>query len=95
MQDLGWFNARTKRAARGGDWSTTDEGIDIVATDPFKIQCKRYKGYSPISKIEEVECNRDLGEIPMLITKADHKESMCVLPWSDMKDLLRWAFPPQ
>lgn len=96
----------TKRAARGGDWSTTDDGIDIVNVSPYAVQCKRYKDYAPISKIEEivvkksVECIYDVDDnlvsaealsIPILITKADRKPTMAVLPWEELKKLIRDA----
>lgn len=64
-------------------------GVDLVHTGYWKVQCKRYKEYVPISKITEVQCDRERGEIPLLITKGDHKEPMCVLPWSDMKKIIK------
>ncbi len=94
FQEMGWDDAMTKRAARGGDWSTTDDGIDIVNVEPFAIQCKRFKGYAPISCIEEIKTTLlytpfatgrlDVSsQIPILITKADNKPTMAVLPWAD------------
>lgn len=105
MRELGWDDAMTKRAARGGDWSTTDDGIDIVNVEPFAIQCKRFKGYAPISCIEEIRTeipeadfrlSRSAGkyvltaeQIPLLITKADSKPTMAVLPWEELRKLLK------
>lgn len=95
----------THRAARGGEWSTTDGGIDIVNVEPFAIQCKRFKGYAPISCIEEIHiaitdspisgeeaarfARRHFERVPLLLTKADGKPTMAVLPWSELKKLLK------
>lgn len=54
FQEMG-FDAITKRASRGGDWSTSDEGIDLVGTEPFAVQCKRYADYVPVGTIEEIQ----------------------------------------
>jgi len=63
-------------------------GCDLSGVEPFKVQCKRKKSYSPITAIFEVTANRDAGEIPLLITKGDRQETMAVLPWSELKRLL-------
>lgn len=100
FQEMG-FDAITKRAARGGDWSTTDDGIDLVGTEPFAVQVKRYRDYVPVNTIEEIHpgtLHDGLGfavdsEVPILITKADHKPAMAVLPWEELQKLIRAAFP--
>lgn len=58
-------------------------GTDIVGIEPFRIQCKKLKKYAPITCIEEVNADRCLGEIPVLITAGDKKEPMAVLPFED------------
>lgn len=67
------------------------QGIDIQGTDPYKIQCKRFKKYASITAINEVQCDRLLGDIPVLITRGDNTETMAVLPLSDLLNLIRTA----
>lgn len=54
-------------------------GVDIENTGPLRIQCKAYKDYAPISKINEVK----LSGIPCLVTKGDRKTPMIVLSLDD------------
>lgn len=61
-------------------------GVDIANTGRLRIQCKRYKGYAPLSKIEEA----DNGEgIPVLVTRADRKKTLVALPWEDFIEILQ------
>lgn len=64
-------------------------GVDLVGVYPFRVQLKRKKEYSAISAIDEVKYSSDNGEIPLLITKADKKPAMAILPWDDLKPFLR------
>lgn len=64
-------------------------GIDLVETGRFCIQCKKYKSYVPISTINEVMCDRRLGEIPVLISAGDNLPTMAVLYFEDLKDLMK------
>lgn len=64
-------------------------GVDLVETGLYRIQCKRGRKYASIIAIEEVQCDTWLGEIPVLITQGDNKETMAVLPFSEFKRLLR------
>lgn len=119
-QEMGWKDARTKRAARGGDWSTTDDGTDLVGTEPFAVQCKRYADYVPVRTIEEIVSRRmcpepepigfarrtpeaacttcghlmqdHFDQIPLLLTKADNKPTMAVLPWEELRKLIKMAY---
>lgn len=103
FQELGW-DCMTTRAAKGGNWCATDNGIDLCGTEPFAVQCKRFKDYAPISCIEEIQPEKRtfasadallaaiLEQIPLLITKADGKPTMAVLPWSELKSLIRDAY---
>lgn len=63
-------------------------GVDLVNTPPWAIQCKKHKDYSPISAIREIQCARELGEIPLLVTAGDNLEAMCVMPFDDFLRLL-------
>lgn len=55
-------------------------GTDLVNTGRYKIQCKKYKQYVNINKIEEVMIEDALGEIPVVVSAADGKKPMVVLP---------------
>ncbi len=94
FQEMG-FDAITKRAARGGDFSISDDGIDLVGTEPFAVQVKRYRDYVPVNTIEEIQDpDGPLGlAVPLLITKADHKPAMAVLPWNELQKLIKGYFP--
>lgn len=61
-------------------------GVDLQNTGRFAIQCKRNKGYAPISKLEEVKPRA--GEMPMLITKGDRKRDVAVLYLDDLLEIL-------
>jgi len=117
MREIGFSDCITKREARGGDWSTTDDGIDLINTGPFAIQCKRLKHYVPVNTIEEIKQKEEMHSsaffpfgidkktgrmvqakdslpsnffdcIPLLLTKADHKPIMAVIPWEELKKLI-------
>jgi|GEM_PF-2594815 len=64
------------------------KGYDLDNTGHFKIQCKRNKKYCSVNKIEEVQVQSD-DEIPMLITKGDHKKPVVCLYLEDFKKILR------
>lgn len=61
-------------------------GFDLDNTGPYKIQCKAYKKYAPLSKIEEVQ--RQPGDIPVLLTKGDRKKPIVAMYFDDWLDLL-------
>jgi Holliday junction resolvase len=97
LRELGFKNAQTMRASRGGDWSHTDDGRDIVGTPHLAIQCKRMKDYCPVSTIEEIVKYPKEEEIRIVVTKANNKETMCILSWEDFKELIfikgSWLVP--
>lgn len=113
FQEMGFTDAKTTRAARGGDWSHTDDGTDLVGTEPFAVQCKRLQGYCSVNTIEEIKpghrtdaaifkfsqhpskdviCTGLIEKIPLVLTKANNKETMAILPWSELKKLIRESF---
>lgn len=55
-------------------------GVDLVGTGHYRIQCKRLKRYPSINTIQEVKCDEDLGDIPVLVAKADRGRIMAVIP---------------
>lgn len=63
-------------------------GVDLVETGPFRIQCKRLKEYAPLSRLDEIEFDDLLGEIPVLVTAADNKPALAALPLVDLIRLI-------
>lgn len=61
-------------------------GYDLDNTGPFLIQCKRYKQYAPINKIEEIKPSKG---IHALITKADRKPDIICLYLDDFLEILK------
>ena len=55
-------------------------GYDLDNTGPFVVQCKAWKEYASISKINEIKIT---NKIPLLITKGDNKPAMVVMPLED------------
>ena len=81
--ELGW-----KEAKRHLEMQFQEaQGFDLDNTYPFKVQCKKWKDYCPISTMKEISFKA--GEIPVLITAADYKDPMVVLKWEDLKRLLK------
>lgn len=63
------------------------KGYDLDNTGALRIQCKRYKQYVPLSKIEEVKCSGT--EIPILVTKANNKRDIAALYLDDFLNILQ------
>lgn len=68
--------------------SADANGVDIMETGHYRFQCKKLKDYAPINRIEEVTHDPSIGEIPVLVTAADGKPAMAVLPFTDLIALL-------
>lgn len=64
-------------------------GVDLDATGPFRIQCKRGKRYASISAIEEVQVCPIEGGIPLLVTKGDRTDITVTLYFDDFINLLK------
>jgi len=62
-------------------------GCDLVETGAYKFQCKRGRKYASITAIEEVQTSW-LGEVPVLVTQADNKKPMAVIPFDCLVALL-------
>ncbi len=62
------------------------EGVDVVAGN-LAIQSKRYKGYAPISAIEEIKALSH--EIPILNTKPDYKPAIICMYEKDFKRIIQ------
>lgn len=63
-------------------------GVDLVETEHFRFQCKKLKTYVSVNTIKEIEHEKALGEIPVLITAGDNEPAMAVLPLDDLLSLL-------
>lgn len=64
-------------------------GVDLQGTAHFRFQCKKLKTYASVNTIDEIQCSRDLGEVPVLVTAADNKPAMAILSFDDFLDLIR------
>lgn len=67
------------------------EGVDLVHTGRYKIQCKRGRKYASISAIFQVQICPIEGGCPVLITQGDRQEPMAVLPFQELIRLIRLA----
>lgn len=67
------------------------KGIDIQECGPYRIQCKKLKSYASVNTIKEVQCDRELGDIPVLVTAGDNLEPVAVLFYSDFLRLVKDA----
>lgn len=64
-------------------------GYDLDNTGKLKIQCKAYKKYAPLSKIDEAASSCVDGEIPVLITKGDRLRPIVALYLDDFIKMLK------
>lgn len=65
------------------------KGIDIANTGDFKIQCKKLKRYASVNTILEVQCDKSLGDIPVLITAGDNQPKVAVLYFDDFLRMVK------
>lgn len=68
-----------------------NRGTDIEHTDLFQFQCKRYAGYAPIGKIQEIRLESK-NHIPVLVTQGNRMECMAVLPFDKLVTLIEIAY---
>lgn len=64
-------------------------GTDLQGCEPFKIQCKKRKAYVSINTINEIKCDRELGDVPVLVTAGDGLPTMAVLHFDDLLRLIK------
>ncbi len=62
-------------------------GVDLAHTGRYLIQCKRKKKYVNPSAIAEVHL-KSAADVPILITKADHKPALAILPLDHLIELI-------
>ncbi len=65
-------------------------GVDLVETGHYRIQCKRGRKYSSFSAIQEVTADELMGEIPVLITQGDHERILVAIPLEEFVALLKY-----
>jgi len=65
-------------------------GVDLQGTDCLSVQCKRFKGYAPISALDEVQPKR--GQFPLLLTRGDRLPDRVVMGWPLFEFLMDQAF---
>lgn len=63
-------------------------GIDLVETGCFKIQCKRGKKYSSLTAIKEIQTCPVSGDVPLLVTKGDNEAPLVAMHFEDFLLLL-------
>lgn len=63
-------------------------GVDLVETGNFRFQCKKLKQYAPVTAINEIICDRMLGDVPVLVTQGDSLPPIAVLHFDDFLTIL-------
>jgi hypothetical protein len=82
------FRVIFPRSRRQLEYNEMDcNGVDLADTGRYLIQCKRKKKYANPSAIAEIQV-KDPSEIPVLITKADHKPPLAILPLEHLIELI-------
>lgn len=66
-------------------------GVDLDGTYPYAFQCKKTKRYVSVSTIKEIKVNSLFGETPVLITAQEGSETMAVLPFKALIELIAIA----
>lgn len=82
-QEAGYSDARRRYEDRGRE---AEKQVDLMGTHPFAIQCKFWKKYPPINKIEDIEAEDD--EIPVYHAKGNYKKPVVVLYEKDWLELV-------
>lgn len=90
QRELGFEDVRRHLEYQDGEAN----GVDLVNTWPFLIQCKKRAGYSPVSTLGEIlRTDNNSDCVPMVITQADRKPACVILYWDDMKRIIKFANP--
>lgn len=85
-----WLRRVFPQARRVLEYHEADcKGVDIAETGRFRFQCKKHKGYAPVSSLYEIEHDAECaGHIPVLVTAGDSEPAVAVLPFEDFLQLL-------
>ena len=65
------------------------EGIDLITTGCFAVQVKIRESYVPVATIDEIHGG---NRIPIVITRADSKPAMAIIPSDSLKGLFHKVF---
>jgi hypothetical protein len=63
-------------------------GVDLINTGPYRVQCKRGRKPSPISAIKEITADELMGEVPVLVTQGDRDRVYAVIPFEEFLFLI-------
>jgi len=66
---------------------TRDGGADIVL-DRFVIECKRRAGIAVYDWVDQAQAACKEGQTPIVVCRADRRESLAIMKWSDFLTLL-------
>ncbi len=66
-------------------------GVDLLHTGHYRIQCKRLAKYANLKAIKEVTADEMLGEVPVLITQGDRERVLVAIPIEEFIRLLKTA----
>jgi hypothetical protein len=94
LKAIGYGKAKTSRAAsRLAD----DCKIDIVGVFPYAFQCKNMQTYASANELDKIDWEsytegtdglEGKEMIPVVLTKANGKQPLAILPWSRLLYLL-------
>jgi hypothetical protein len=65
------------------------DGGDDITVPPFRIECKRRAGIAVYDWLAQCERACELSEIPVVIARADQKDAIVIMRYSDWKKLAR------
>lgn len=64
-------------------------GVDLINTGHYRIQCKRGRRYASLTAIEEIQLEEAFGDVPVLITQGDRKRVLVALPLEEFVRLIK------
>lgn len=67
-------------------------GVDLVETGHYRVQCKRGRKYASLSAIKEVTADELMGEVPVLVTKGDGERPLVCMPLEEFIRLLKKSY---
>ena len=66
------------------------DGGEDINVPPFVIECKRRQGIAVYEWLHQCEAAcKELGQIPVVVARADREEPIVILRYSDFKKLAR------
>ena len=84
LRDMG-FDARRGWQAREGD-----DDPDVIVDLPVWIECKHHRQVNYRAAMRQAIGGAvGTDKIPLVVAKDDGQPEVAILPWADMKDILR------